>query len=200
MESFRIREITQDDLKSISAIHLSALPDDLLPQLGAGFLEMLYYQSTFESPYATVLVAEKDNKIVGFVNIAYDPVRNSYWIFRRKAMAIAARMLLKSILRPAWGIAMFMSLNKNVSVDVPDHSAEISFIAVSPEYHGKGIGKQLAHECNKVVAKKGCTHVYTKTLLSNVHVQQIYIKAFDARIISTVTIGRKPFVYVLWDI
>lgn len=140
-----IRFATQEDIKQISQIHQSSLPDDLLPSLGSRFLESFFYPRLFKIHSVLIIVAEDERSLLGFV------------IFESSAGEVSAE-LRREIRRRPWPLMRALStrwaallkilrtLNSKQVLDSDislENVAELFVIGVSPEAQGRGIGKKL---------------------------------------------------------
>lgn len=139
----RIREATSIDIKGIVAVHNSAFKGFFLTELGNSFLE-LYYSSYLKEQTAVLLVAEKDNEIVGFSSATTTSAGFNTRLVKNDFIRYALRGCAIALTKPK----AFVNLFKNWShrdpsiVDNGDY-AELMSIAVSPNVQGGGIGKQL---------------------------------------------------------
>lgn len=199
MGNVNIRTMTSVDVCAVADIHTDALPDDLLPRLGRSFLAKNYYASILKSKYSTVIVAELDNRIVGFVNLSFNATKHAIWFLLTNLPSLLISSVRLCFKDRTFIFNMLFSFLNNAAVDIPKGAAEISFIAVDPSCHGKGVGKKLVEESNKTALQRGISQLFTKTLSSNIHVQNMYIKGWGARIVSTVKIGAKEYVYISWE-
>ena len=199
MEEEIILEIMQEShVNQVAQIHAYALPDDLLPNLGADFLEKGYYYPLLNSPYSLVLVALVNNSVTGFLNLTFAPDKHMQWVVKKSFIRLFLGVMYLSYHSPRRIIEFLIATLQQVRV--PEKSAEVAFIAVEPIYHGQGIGKKLVEEANHLATQKGMLYMFTKTLTSNTHVQDMYKKYRGAHIIKEIQIMNKQYVYLLWKL
>ncbi|MCP4367452.1 MAG: GNAT family N-acetyltransferase [Deltaproteobacteria bacterium] len=194
-----ILEIMQEfHVNQVAQIHAHALPEDLLPNLGAGFLEKGYYYPLLNSPYSLVLVALINNTVIGFLNLTFAPDKHLRWVVKKGVIRLFMGLMHLSCHSPRRILEFLIAVLQQVTV--PEKSAEIAFIAVESTYHGQGIGKRLVEEANRIAKQKDMQYMFTKTLKSNTHVQYMYKKYWSAQIIQEIQIMNKQYVYLRWKL
>lgn len=199
MEDITFERMQENQVRQVAHIHAEALPEDLLPQLGKWFLEKGYYRSLVDSPYSLVIVAKKHSQILGFVNLSFDPGKHIARMIKTKMLRLLVAMVRVSCVSPLRIVEIFSAVAR-ANAEVPENSAEIAFIAVKPDFQGQGIGKQLVEQANTLSKEQGIQYLFTKTLKSNVHVQWMYQKYWNARIMKEIRILNKNYVYLLWQV
>lgn len=136
-----LRQAKKSDIRSLTRIHLLELHSDFLPSLGEKFLNLLYL-SLLQSKMTFIYVYEINKNVQGFIvgseNFDYD--------FKK----IILKKFIKFI------IVLFPQIIKNFTVarnifdtllytkkENSPLKAELIIIAVSRQYHRKGIGRKL---------------------------------------------------------
>lgn len=197
MSDIMIREMINEDCYKVAEIHLNALSDDFLPSLGINFLHRGYYQTSINNPYGKVIVAIRDDHIVGFVNVMADPEAYIPYVIRKSWLLLISALLKLFIqypLRFIEGIAI-----SRTKRPVQSGVGEIAFIAVEPASQRQGIGFKLIDAANKYFATLGVRRACTKTLDSNTHVFSMY-KRIGAHVVGNVAILKKKYTYLEWRI
>lgn len=197
MEEVVVSEMNIAQVSEVAAIHMQTLPDDLLPSFGLRFLENSYYKEIAKCPFSKVFVAICNKEVVGFVNISYMPEKLSRYILGKSFFAI-----LFSLLKLLF--VDFERVKEFISVALADgfHTegvGEVSFIAVHPNFHGKGIAPLLVKRANESLYEQGVKRCFTKTLKRNLHVFSLYKKNFGAEIVKELKVYKKEYVFILWQ-
>jgi ribosomal protein S18 acetylase RimI-like enzyme len=147
----RLRPARSEDAPAMARIHRE-IPDAFLTTLGDGFLRLLY-EALVTDPQAVAVVAENDTGVVGFAT-GVSSVRRFYRRFFRRhgiraGIAAAPRLLRPTVLRRILETARYPR-----SVDsLPE--AELLSIAVASEVRAQGIGRLLAEEIGRGLARRG---------------------------------------------
>lgn len=192
--------LTEEYLSDIASIHCKALKNDLLPSLGHRFLHKVYYATLLNNSSFKTVVAFYDKKPVGFVQVCINRDSCKYIpLLLKKAPLGFSRALLRLVIHNPYRMIEGFLVTRYVP-EVPDESSEITFIAVTPDYQGKGIGKLLARQTYGLVKGLGSRVCITKTLKKNYHIVKMYQILFNARIVDEFKILNKEYVYLAWDI
>lgn len=137
-----IRKAKYSDCSSIAKIHKENLDESFLGSLGERFLKNLYEcLSVYED--GIILVAEENNKIVGFV-CGTTHIGKFYRYFIRKkfikvSFLLAIKMFDLITLKKIFEILVYPKKHSNFSLP----EAELLSIAVEKNYHGKGVSEKL---------------------------------------------------------
>ena len=197
MDDIKIERMRLQHIAQVAEIHARVLKDDFLPSMGVNFLSQIYYPSCANNPYADVLVAVNGNKVFGFVNIAKDPNQYLRVVIKKNVFLVAYYLLKLLLLKPNRFLEAFFISRSNLSK--PEVAGEIAFIAVDPRKQSKGVGTKLIEAANDIFFNMGLKCAFTKTLLKNQKVIQMY-NNFGARIVEQFNILNKTYVYLLWDV
>ena len=151
-----------DDLDSLVAIHNAAFPGFFLTFLGGRFLRLLY-ASIHSDAEGHVLVAESDNRLVGFIA----GVRNEGGFFsrliRRRAIAFAAASLPALMRNPFIVGRLLRALGRPAAATRTTPAACLMSVAVQPELAARGIGSQLIEAFCERLRKDGIAAVVLTT-------------------------------------
>lgn len=158
-----IRELASDDLGRVAEIHREELPDDFCSLLGKDFLAEVFYPELLKVSEVALGVAE-EGEIVGFAFFTSD---NSYLrhMALRRFFAIT-RYTLPNILKIGFLRYLFEVVILLFYKGDWMRGAELSYIAVSKAYQGKGLGGQLVEKGLASLRGKGIHHCWVKTLAS----------------------------------
>jgi ribosomal protein S18 acetylase RimI-like enzyme len=147
-DDVRIADAGPADVPGLAAIHVAALPGDLLPRLGRRYLERGFFPAVLSSPDAFVLKAELDGRLQGFVVFAWRSGRLTTAIGqRRRALlrAVAGRALKDPKL--VLDLVRVLGRPRLTLVEpLPEPVAEMPelyLIATAPPERGRGLGARL---------------------------------------------------------
>jgi ribosomal protein S18 acetylase RimI-like enzyme len=142
-QNFRTAQIT--DLDSIVSLHRSALPDDLLPELGDEFLRDFFYPAVLTAPHVHSVVFEINHVVKGFV-IFEAPVGHLTNILKQ-LLKKKPWPILKALANNPRAIASLIStLRSTTSISQPldiQTFAELFVIGIDESTRGQGIGKKM---------------------------------------------------------
>lgn len=143
-----VRRVQPTEISELSKIHRSALPCDLLPQLGERFQETLFWPAVMRDPRCETFVAVQDRLPVGFVIFEQTPGA----LMQQLKKSISKRPLLFAAILLSQPGAIVKVLSNvfsklELTINEPIHKfCELFLIAVSPEYQGQKIGQKLVME------------------------------------------------------
>jgi GNAT superfamily N-acetyltransferase len=184
--------LSREVADQIAALHAEALPGDILPALGRGFLAR-YYATVLGADSQIVIGATCSAGLIGFCQLSFSPM-SVRAVMKSDPLALLpiAKLALVHTKMLVDGIAMTLHRPKEVMA-LP----EISFIVVRSGHRGRGIGKRMVQVANGMAASRGCPRVFTKT--SNKVARAMYETAFGARVVATATISERSYWYLAWD-
>jgi hypothetical protein len=160
--NFRIEPVGVEWSNRIAQVHAEALPDDILGQLGEGFLSRIYYPLLIETSDVT-LGAFADNELIGFVVFSSD--RGLYkHLFQVHGLRIAATVI-KKCLNPRFVINLLSVMRFMVIRRDPGPTTEFSYMAVDSG-HRYGTGLMLFRSGLDHLKRMGIESVWGKTLES----------------------------------
>ncbi len=172
-----IAEMEPKHVKQVATLHCRALPEDLLPSLGRGFLERVLYKGSLDNEFGKTFVFLEGETIGGFITIASDNRRFLRRVMRANIHWIAWYGLTKAVLNPtrlkeSWE-ALMNSLLHQEYADLP----EIVVIAVGEELRQRGVAGELIEAAMGYLMAKGLSRCRTKTLRQNLAALIMYEKA-----------------------
>lgn len=153
-----IREMCENDLRSVVNVHLRSFQGFFLSFLGPKFLHELY-AAILTDRSGIAYVCEGESMIVGFV-VGSDQPRGLYRrLFYRRGWRFAFASLSPALRNPAIIPRLFRAMSRQGGSDIHDDCATILSIAVLPEAQGKGIGKKLLVEFFREAARRNLSQV-----------------------------------------
>ncbi len=148
-----LRPMRSEDLPEIVRTHMRSFPDFFLTFLGPRFLELLYRNIALDSE-GILLVADIDGRAVGFVAGVTRQTGFYRRLIRRQAWAFAWAATSAAFQRPAIIPRLWRALHRPGDAAQSTAEACLMSIAVSPEFQGRGLGKQLVGAfCHELVAR-----------------------------------------------
>lgn len=187
-----IKKINRVHINDVICIHTSALADDFLPNLGKNFL-IDYYTNVLkiQDDGKTLMKGYfKSGELVGFFQLSFPPISFHKLITYKVIFPLIHLFFNKPyIFRKG-----FLQLLNGVALD--EKSTEISYLAVSPVWQGKGLGKLLIKDIIKeaLFAKK--EFIITKT--SNKNLSEYYKREFNAKCIKSFMIKGMKYEFLKW--
>lgn len=170
-----IREVNPSEIGNVVEIHMSALPNDLLPSLGSKIVTRFYEYSLEcqQREKIKLLGAFRKESLVGFCQLAFEPVSFISII----KIDTLLRLFFLAVTRPLVftnGLIQFSHANYFF-----EQAAEIAFIAVAKNHQSNGIGSKLILAAMAECREQSRAWVITKT--SNRKLINYYIKIFQAQ-------------------
>lgn len=159
-----IRDAKIDDLDRIVSIHLSAFDGYFLSLLGPKFLKNLY-MSFLEKETSTLIVAEHESEVSGFIAVAYEPERFFKSIKKSRGLYFLFSAIPALLKNPTLVIKklLYGVLYRGGGFEKPEGAALISSIGVIPSKSGLGIGKKLLKGAENAALAFGISSTYLTT-------------------------------------
>lgn len=163
LHNFMIKDIKDSDLAQVANIHYSALPNDLLPFLGRGFLINGFYDVCIKPGRTLFLGFFEQDVPCAFVIFAYDSKRLTLEssIYRLRFYLALVKILLS---RPLFIKRLYSTFRvkrtmyeKQLKIE---EYPELYLIAADPAYQNKGYGGKILSEGLKRLQMqnyKGCS-------------------------------------------
>lgn len=137
-----LRPAEPRDLAAVAQLHRRGIHTGFLAALGRGFLEELYLVMLAD-PRSTVIVAEADGAVVGFIaGTAHTGAFYKRFLRTRSLRAAARagwRLVRPAVLRKAYETFRYGSSED----DGADEAAELLAMAVAHRFRGRGLGRDL---------------------------------------------------------
>lgn len=175
MIDYRISK--KEDLQEIIEIHLKAFPNFFLSGLGRSFLNT-YYGCCFSSEKAFILTAINKNseKVVGFGVACYQSKGFHKHLILNNSRVFIFQGLKLFFSKPRALLRLFKNLVKGNDFNDNFNYAEILSIAVTPDFKGIGVGKNLLREIEKRVKNN---NIKTITLTTDLEFNNKVLKFYD---------------------
>jgi ribosomal protein S18 acetylase RimI-like enzyme len=158
-----IRKATVNDVDTIVKIHLDAFKGFFLTSLGAQFLKF-YYSCFIKSNETVTVVAEENGVIYGFSASTKVCKGFNSRLIKSNLFAFAILSLKMLFANPKSLLRLVKNLTKKgESVEDDEDYAELYSIGVSKAAQGKGVGKLLLAESERVMKAEGVQRVSLTT-------------------------------------
>lgn len=178
MSEVRIRPAASEDIPLVAEVHVQAFAGFVLTKIGPGFLRR-YYRTVLDYPGGILLVAQRDDRVVGFAAGFVEPVGFSRRL-RRQVLSLAPHIVGGVLRHPELiGIvaqnAMGVFRGRAVGYEPTPGDAEFSSMAVLPSAQRLGVGRRLASGFVEAVCNQGAPAVYLTTdAEDNDHANRLY--------------------------
>lgn len=158
-----IRKAKIDDVNDIVSIHCSAFKGFFLTSLGPQFLK-LYYSCFIKSNETITMIAENDEKILGFSSSAKVCKGFNRRLIKSNVFDFGLLSFKMLFTNPMALYRLVKNLTK-IGDSVEDNAeyAELYSIGVINDAQGMGIGKKLLAESEQVMKKDGVERVSLTT-------------------------------------
>jgi len=144
------------DCSKIAELHRDSIQEGFVSRLGVPFLTLLY-QALLKFSGGILLVAKKDQLLLGFVAGVVN-TSAFYKYFLRYHFIGAGSLIIPALFKQRCLSGILESLHYTRKVDQPHlPEAELISIAVRPEYRGQGIADQLFDALRAYFKNKGIT-------------------------------------------
>ena len=158
-----IRKATVNDVDTIVKIHLDAFKGFFLTSLGAQFLKF-YYSCFIKSNETVTVVAEENGVIYGFSASTKVCKGFNSRLIKSNLFAFTILSLKMLFTTPKSLLRLVKNLTKKgESVEDDEDYAELYSIGVSKAAQGKGVGKLLLAESERVMKAEGVQRVSLTT-------------------------------------
>lgn len=161
------RLVKQTEFDALAKLHLLAFNDFFLTTLGYYFLKTYYRASLKSKDSIAVCAINEKGDIVGF---SIGCVQSKG--FHKKLMLTNFTKFFVQAIRifftnPKAIIRLLNNLDKDSDTNDNGNYTELLSIAVSPDYKGLGVGKELIKAFELEAIKKGCKKIALTTDYSN---------------------------------
>ncbi len=169
----RIRPGTPADAPTAAALHVGGITEGFLSLLGTAFLSRLY-RRIYRYPAAFLLVAEHENRTVGFIAGASD-VAGLYRSFLARDGVPAAWVALSPLVRNWRRVAE--TLRHGSPNGRGPAGAELLSVAVDPQAQGRGAARQLVAAFLDEAVDRGCPAAHVVVGADNRRAVALYERA-----------------------
>ena len=150
---FRIKELDRSNVnyvENIAFLHKKAFSTFFLTQLGVPFLKTLY-SGYIEDVNSGIIVAEENNKLVGFIAYSKDYPQFYKKLINNHLLRFALCSFYAVVCHPLYIIRLIGAFKKSESVVKNEKYVELASICVDPDIEGKGVGSQLVNYLKSIV-------------------------------------------------
>lgn len=154
---WRLRRAVPAQAGELAALHLAAMPDDLLPRLGLSLLCRHFWPRLIASPQGDTWVLHDDQgRLAGFCVMARHrlPFRLSFYTDVGFCAAMLVRLLRhpRALLQSLGMLAAPLRLQRAID-EVP---AELVLLAVREDCRGQGAGRLLLRHALRELGPRAC--------------------------------------------
>lgn len=137
-------EITNDKeiVDEVVKIHMDTFQGFFLTFLGKGFLKQLY-KGFIEHDKSNLIVAEENNKIVGFLAYSKDMSSFYKYLIKHRLSSFAWYAFLAFLRKPKVLFRLLAAFGKSEEVKREEKYIELASIGVDPLSKGNGVGTQM---------------------------------------------------------
>jgi len=177
--AFVVRQLSQEHLLDVVAIHRSALPGDLLPALGEALLLRHYQFCTSAQNLSRIclLGAFRADCLVGFAQVNLGRLSMPHFYGTPFIFSLIRLLFLRPIVFVNGIIQVFHGQV------IDSRSADLAFFAVEPSFQGHGVGRLLLSSLSELAVENGFDYVSTKT--ANHRLSLFYQRIFGAQVMSS---------------
>ena len=143
-----IRAATYEDVLTVTHIHVHAMPEDLLPGLGAKFLRQCFYPVCLEKKHSVFLVnCDEENKVQAFAVFAFNTSALTNKVLKHRFSLICA--VIKSVLQKPVFLKKICNYLHGFKQNLLDKNfdatqfPELYVIATDPSKQKIGLGTEL---------------------------------------------------------
>lgn len=163
-------------IKSIAELHQKAFPAFFLTQLGIHFLRTLY-AGYMEDPDSGIIVAENDNRLIGFIAYSNDYSRFYKRLQKNHLLKFALCSACAAIRHPSFAKRLLGAFKKSDSVVKSERYVELASICVDPSIENHGVGSKLIDFLKGLVDFKTYAYINLETdAESNDKANRFYLK------------------------
>lgn len=145
-------QITND--KSIAdeivKIHIATFQGFFLTFLGEGFLKQLY-KGFIEHNESNLIIAKKENEIVGFIAYSSDISDLYKFLIKKKLILFAWYSLIAFIKNPKILFRLLSAFSKSEEVSRNERYIELASIGVKPEFRSTGVGSTMIEYLKSII-------------------------------------------------
>lgn len=158
-------------------LHLLAFPDFFLTFLGKSFLSV-YYKAIIHHDDAIKIALVNGSQVIGFVVGTMNPSGFYSSLIKNDVFSFAVASIPAIIKKPQTFFRLIRALGKPKQANFGKDVAELTSLAVLPQYHGHGYGQLLVYEFIKQCRERSGREItLTTDAMNNEKVNSFYQKA-----------------------
>ena len=162
MKIYQLKNANTAYVKSIAELHKKAFPAFFLTQLGVHFLRTLY-AGYVEDPDSGIIVAEEDNRLMGFIAYSNDYPRFYKELMKKHLLKFALCSACAAIRHPSFVKRLLGAFKKSESVVKSERYVELASICVDPNIENRGVGSKLIDCLKEIVDFKTYAYINLET-------------------------------------
>ena len=162
MKIYQLKNANTAYVKSIAELHKKAFPAFFLTQLGVHFLRTLY-AGYVEDPDSGIIVAEEDNRLMGFIAYSNDYPRFYKGLMKKHLLKFALCSACAAIRHPSFVKRLLGAFKKSESVVKSERYVELASICVDPNIENRGVGSKLIDCLKEIVDFKTYAYINLET-------------------------------------
>lgn len=160
-----IRELNSTEkkyIRDLASLHSRAFPNFFLTQLGEPFLRILY-NGYLDDKQSGIIVAEENNRIIGFIAYSNDYPGFYKGLLKRKVIQFATCSIVAAAKHPSFIKRLLGAFKKSDSVVKTERYVELASICVDPQIERKGVGSELINYLKGIVDFKSYSFINLET-------------------------------------
>lgn len=183
----RVRPMTAGDVQAVAAVHERAFDDSFLARMGVRFLAE-FYRGYVDSTLAVTRVAVTDDgHLAGFVVGAVDVEGFNSWLYRSRALRLAAAVILQVFKTPSLALHVLARVPRvarafrrppGPAAESRGHPglprASLTSIAVHPDMRGRGVASRLIRAFESDLVARGVRDVKLGVRQANAAARRCY--------------------------
>lgn len=169
--------MTSGHVRAVVDLHLLAFPDFFLTFLGKSFLTV-YYKAIIQHDDAIKIALVDNSQVVGFVVGTMNPSGFYSSLLKNHVFSFALASVPALIKKPQTFFRLVRALGKPKEASAGKDAAELTSLAVLPQYQGHGYGQILVDAFIKQCRERyGRKIMLTTDARNNDKVNSFYTKA-----------------------
>ena len=173
---YQLKDANAAYVRSIAELHKKAFPAFFLTQVGIPFLRTLY-SGYLEDRDSGIIVAEEDDRLVGFIAYSNDYPRFYKGLMKNHLLKFALCSVWAAIRHPSFVKRLLGAFKKSESVVKKERYVELASICVDPSIESRGIGTKLIDCLKGLVDFKTYAYVNLETdAEANEKANRFYVK------------------------
>ena len=191
-----VRELNSTEkkyIRDLASLHSRAFPNFFLTQLGEPFLRILY-NGYLDDKQSGIIVAEEDNRIIGFIAYSNDYPGFYKGLLKRKVIQFATCSIVAAAKHPSFIKRLLGAFKKSDSVVKTERYVELASICVDPQIERKGVGSELINYL------KGIVDFKSYSFIISIRCPHLHIKAVFATTSKTLYFGSLSKEYIFTTI
>jgi ribosomal protein S18 acetylase RimI-like enzyme len=172
------RNINTSESNILTQIHLASFKDFFLSTLGKKFLNTYYYACLKSSESISICSIDENDRIVGFSMGCIQAKGFHKRLVLHNFLPFLYQGIIILFSKPKALKRLAINIEKNKIKNDDGIYAELLSIAVSPEFEGAGIGKNMIIRFEKEARMRGCQKIaLTTDIEANENVIAFYTKS-----------------------